>query len=87
MKDPATEKAEFTARLKAFNKSLPTVTDEELFETLRSIQRERLDARSGFGAGKSEELVRKERHLEEEISRRHPDETLRIYENWLKTRT
>ena len=86
MKDPATEKADLIGRLKTFNEALPAVTDEELFEALRSIQRERLDARTGFGAGESEELLRKERHVEEEISRRHPEETLRVYENWLKTR-
>ena len=86
MNDPAMEYAELRARIQAFKNSLSAMTDEELFETLHLIERERLDAKIGAGAGESEELLQKERNAEAEISRRHPDEMLRVYENWLKTR-
>ena len=83
MTDPAAEHASLTARLEIFKAALPSLTDEELFETLHAVEREKQDARTGYGEGELQELLLKEENLEAEISRRHPEDMLGAYEKWL----
>ncbi|MGA2637589.1 MAG: hypothetical protein ABSF11_07720 [Methylocella sp.] len=86
MSDFTTGSSELGARLEAFKASLPSMTDEELFQTLHSIEREKKDARAGNGEGESEDLLLKGELVEVAICIRHPDEMMRAYEKWLKTR-
>ena len=74
------------ARIEAFKASLPAMTDEELFQALHAIEREKLDAAPGNGEGEFEELLLKGELVESAICLRHPDEMMRAYGNWLKTR-
>ena len=86
MKPFMTGSAELGARLEAFKASLSSMTDEELFQTLHAIEREKLDAAPGNGEGEFEELLLKGELVESAICLRHPDEMMRAYGNWLKTR-
>ncbi|MGO9672894.1 MAG: hypothetical protein ACLPSF_01765 [Methylocella sp.] len=62
------------------------MTDEELFQTLHAIEREKLDARAGNGEGESEDLLLKEEAVEVAICVRHPEEMMQAYAKWLQTR-
>jgi hypothetical protein len=75
--------AALSDRLKIFIESLADMTDEELFETFRLIEKERAFATAGTGEGESEDLALKEREAELEICRRHPDAHMRAYAEWL----
>jgi hypothetical protein len=80
-----TGSAELGVRIEAFKASLSSMTDEELFQTLHAIEREKLDANAGNGEGESEDLLLKEEAAEVEICLRHPEEMMLAYAKWLKT--
>ncbi len=82
----ATGAGELGERLEAFKASLSSMTDEELFQTLHAIEREKNDARAGNGEGESEDLLLKGELAEVEICVRHPEEMMLAYGKWLKTR-
>ncbi len=69
-----------------FNDSLFLMTDEQLFRAFYNIQNAREYAETGEGSDASETLFVKERRVQSEMCRRHPQETMSAYDKWLTHR-
>ncbi len=78
----STDETSLAGRLQIFIAELQGMSDEELFQTFRLIERGRGFASPGASEGESEDLALKEREAELEICRRHPDVQMQTYADW-----
>lgn len=78
--------AEMAARQEAFNKKLPNLSDDELFEEFHSIKALEASAAVGNGEDQSEDLLHRSLATEAEISHRNGGQGLLQYNKWVAAR-